>query len=202
MRGVSGSLSGSRRDMRVEGLSEQEDSPGPRAQDQLRAQDDARYYGLQALSNLDNAVNGSKLNNLNYRNQQASNEYSVPVKKNNITPPKPPRKAPSASPPSIRRGYMSHDELDFKNRRSELFDPTDSGMETGGPYSYTERNPGLNHLRDSGALNSRDSSRQSPSRGQAGGQGGSHTDSEILNSPTQVCWLATVTLSLASDWLE
>lgn len=174
-------VSGSRRDlaMRVEGHSEIEDSP--RAGDR----DDARYYGLQALSNLDSKVNGdNKLNNHNYRNQQAANEYSVPVKKNNITPPKPPRKAPSASPPSIRRGYMSHDELDFKNRRSELFDPTDSGMETGGPYSYTERNPSLGHVRESqGTMNSR----QSPGRGQAGGQGGNHTDSEILNSPTQVC---------------
>lgn len=168
------SVSGSKRDlaMRVEGHSEHEDSPrGDRGED--------RYYGLQALSNLDNKVNGdNKLNNINYRNQ--TNEYSVPVKKNNITPPKPPRKAPSASPPSIRRGYMSHDELDLKNRKSELFDPTDSGMETGGPYSYTERNPGLGHVRDSRG------ERQSPGRGQANGQGGNHTDSEILNSPTQV----------------
>ena len=180
--------------MRVEGHSEHEDSPRQARGDR----DDARYYGLQALSNLDNKVNGDKLNNLNYRNQQAQHEYSVPVKKNNITPPKPPRKAPSASPPSIRRGYMSHDELDFKNgRRSELFDPTDSGMETGGPYSYTERNPGLGHVRESGTLNSRDSARHhSPA------QGGNHTDSEILNSPTQVCEIATVTLSLASDWSD
>ena len=168
--------------MRVEGYSEQEDSPG-------LSHDDNRFYGLQALSNLDNAVNGNKLNNL-YRNQQQS-DYSVPVKKNNITPPKPPRKAPSASPPSIRRGYLSHDELDFKSRRSEMFETLDKEMESDGrvgggphhgPYSYTDKNPNLNHLRNSPTrlLNSR----QSPGRN----GGGNHTDSEILSSPTQVLY--------------
>ena len=155
--------------MRVEGYSEQEDSPGLN-------NEDTRFYGLQALSNLDNAVNGSKLNNL-YRNQTSSvGDYSVPMKKNNITPPKPPRKAPSASPPSVRRGYLSHDELDFKARRSELFDERD--MDASGPYSYTDKNPGLNHLRGSSPSRGM---RQSPSRG-------NHTDSEILNSPTQVLY--------------
>ena len=111
VKGVSGAERS--RAMRVEGHSEQEDSPGMNHEDN-------RFYGLQALSHLDNAVNGgTKLNNL-YRNQQS--EYSVPVKKNNITPPKPPSKAPSASPPSVRRGYLSHDELDFKARRSEMFE--------------------------------------------------------------------------------
>ena len=155
--------------MRVEGTSEQEDSP---------VHDDHRFYGLQALSHLDNAVNGTKLNNL-YRNQQQS-EYSVPVKKNNISPPKPPRKAPSTSPPSVRRGYLSHDELEFKSRRSEMYDDMDPNG-VGGPYSYTDKNPNLNHLRNSPtrALNSR----QSPSR-----NGGNHTDSEILSSPTQVLY--------------
>ena len=115
-----------------------------------------RFYGLQALSNLDNAVNGGqKMNNLYKMNNQP--EYSVPVKKNNITPPKPPRKAPSASPPSVRRGYLSHDELDFKARRSELFerDTADTELESAvsGAFSYTDKNPGLHHLRQ-----------QSPSR--------------------------------------
>ena len=163
--------------MRVEGYSEQEDSPGP------GHSDNNRFYGLQALSNLDNAVNGNKLNNL-YRSQDYS--HSAPAKKNNISPPKPPRKAPSASPPSIRRGYMSHDELDFKSRRSEVFDAIDdknirSDMETGPSYSYTDKNPSLNHLRKSPTrlMNLRQS--LSPSRG-------NHTDSEILNSPTQVLY--------------
>ena len=163
--------------MRVSGYSEQEDSPGP------GHHDNNRFYGLQALSNLDNAVNGNKLNNL-YRSQDYS--HSSPAKKNNISPPKPPRKAPSASPPSIRRGYMSHDELEFKSRRSEVYDQMEekgrqSDMETGASYSYTERNPNLTHLRKSPTrlVNLRQS--LSPSRG-------NHTDSEILNSPTQVLY--------------
>ena len=143
----------------MEGTSEQEDSPGP----------DSRLYGLQALSNLDNAVNG-KVNNL-YRDSSGSIDYSPPAKKNNLTPPKPPRKAPSASPPSIRKGYASHDELDYRSKsRSEMYEKGDP--ETGGAFSFAGANPSLNHLRQS-------PSRQSPSRG-------NHTDSEILSSPTQV----------------
>ena len=166
------------RAMRVSGYSEQEDSPGP---SQGPHNDNNRFYGLQALSNLDNAVNGNKLNNL-YRSQDYSH-HSNTVKKNNISPPKPPRKAPSVSPPSIRRGYMSHDELDFKSRRSEVFDALDDrSMDAGASYSYTDKNPNLNHLRNSPTrlMNLRQS--LSPSRG------GNHTDSEILNSPTQVLY--------------
>ena len=66
------------RAMRVSGYSEQEDSPGP---SQGPGNDNNRFYGLQALSNLDNAVNGNKLNNL-YRSQDYS--HSAPAKKNNI----------------------------------------------------------------------------------------------------------------------
>eukprot|EP00092_Neocalanus_flemingeri_P058211 GFUD01069325.1.p1 GENE.GFUD01069325.1~~GFUD01069325.1.p1 ORF type:complete len:724 (+),score=131.00 GFUD01069325.1:628-2799(+) len=159
--------------MRVDGHSEQEDSPGP-------VHNDNRFYGLQALSNLDNAVNG-KLNNL-YRDSSGSTDYSPPPKKNNYTPPKPPRKAPSASPPSIRRGYTSHDDLDYKSRKSEMYESSGNQreeMEPGAPYSYTGANPSLNHLRNSPTryINSR----QSPSRG-------NHTDSEILSSPTQVLY--------------
>jgi len=154
---------GRRRAMRVEGTSEQEDSPGPGG--------DSRLYGLQALSNLDNAVNG-KVNNL-YRDNSGSIDYSPPAKKNNLTPPKPPRKAPSASPPSIRKGYASHDELDYRSKsRSEMYERGDP--ETGGAFSFAGANPSLNHLRQS-------PSRQSPSRG-------NHTDSEILSSPTQVLY--------------
>merc|ERR1719209_1689160 len=154
---------GRRRAMRVEGTSEQEDSPGPGG--------DSRLYGLQALSNLDNAVNG-KVNNL-YRDNSGSIDYSPPAKKNNLTPPKPPRKAPSASPPSIRKGYASHDELDYRSKsRSEMYEKGDP--ETGGAFSFAGANPSLNHLRQS-------PSRQSPSRG-------NHTDSEILSSPTQVLY--------------
>ena len=153
--------------MRVEGTSEQEDSPGPGG--------DSRLYGLQALSNLDNAVNG-KVNNL-YRDSSGSIDYSPPAKKNNLTPPKPPRKAPSASPPSIRKGYASHDELDYRSKsRSEMYEKGDP--ETGGAFSFAGANPSLNHLRQS-------PSRQSPSRG-------NHTDSEILSSPTQVPNMTTL----------
>lgn len=171
---VKGSLGKDRvRAMRVDGHSEQEDSPGP-------VHNDNRFYGLQALSNLDNAVNG-KLNNL-YRDSSGSTDYSPPPKKNNYTPPKPPRKAPSASPPSIRRGYTSHDDLDFRSRKSEMYESSGNHreeMEPGAPYSYTGANPSLNHLRNSPTryINSR----QSPSRG-------NHTDSEILSSPTQVLY--------------
>ena len=151
------------RAMRVEGTSEQEDSPGPGGPD-------SRLYGLQALSNLDQAVNG-KVNNL-YRDSSGA-DYSPLPKKNNLTPPKPPRKAPSASPPSIRKGYVSHDELDYRSKsRSEMYEKQD--LETGGAFSYAGANPSLNHLRQS-------PSRQSPSRG-------NHTDSEILSSPTQVLY--------------
>jgi len=171
---VKGSLGRDRvRAMRVDGHSEQEDSPGP-------VHNDNRFYGLQALSNLDNAVNG-KLNNL-YRDSSGSTDYSPPPKKNNYTPPKPPRKAPSASPPSIRRGYTSHDDLDFKCRNSEMYESSGNPkeeMDPSAPYSYTGANPSLNHLRNSPTryINSR----QSPSRG-------NHTDSEILSSPTQVLY--------------
>ena len=81
---------------------------------------------------------------------------------------------------------MSHDELEFKSRRSEVYDQMEekgrqSDMETGANYSYTERNPNLTHLRKSPTrlVNLRQS--MSPSRG-------NHTDSEILNSPTQVLY--------------
>jgi len=171
---VRGSLGRDRvRAMRVDGHSEQEDSPGP-------VHNDNRFYGLQALSNLDNAVNG-KLNNL-YRDSSGSTDYSPPPKKNNYTPPKPPRKAPSASPPSIRRGYTSHDDLDFVSRKSEMYESAGNQkeeMEPGAPYSYTGANPSLNHLRNSPTRYV--NSRQSPSRG-------NHTDSEILSSPTQVLY--------------
>lgn len=171
---VKGSLVRDRvRAMRVDGHSEQEDSPGP-------VHNDNRFYGLQALSNLDNAVNG-KLNNL-YRDSSGSTDYSPPPKKNNYTPPKPPRKAPSASPPSIRRGYTSHDDLDFRSRKSEMYESSGNHreeMEPGAPYSYTGANPSLNHLRNSPTRYV--NSRQSPSRG-------NHTDSEILSSPTQVLY--------------
>ena len=86
---------------------------------------------------------------------------------------------------------MSHDELEFKSRRSEVYDQMEekgrqSDMETGANYSYTERNPNLTHLRKSPTrlVNLRQS--MSPSRG-------NHTDSEILNSPTQVLY-ATISL--------
>ena len=67
-----------------------------------------------------------------------------------------------------------------------MFETLDKEMESGvggpgGPYSYTDKNPNLNHLRNSPtrAVNSR----QSPGR-----NGGNHTDSEILSSPTQVLY--------------
>jgi len=152
------------RAMRVEGTSEQEDSPGP----------DSRFYGLQALSNLDNAVNG-KVNNL-YRDSSGSIDYSPPPKKNNLTPPKPPRKAPSASPPSLRKGYASHDELDFRSKsRNEMYESNQKKDFS----SYAGGNPSLNHLRESPTRLM--SSRQSPSRGNL-------TDTEILSSPTQVLY--------------
>merc|ERR1719228_1457122 len=94
----------------------------------------------------------------------------------------PPRKAPSASPPSIRRGYTSHDDLDFRSRKREMYESSRNqreDMETGAPYSYTDANPSLNHLRNSPTRYV--NSRQSPSRG-------NHTDSEILSSPTQVLY--------------
>merc|ERR1719210_2125953 len=55
-------------------------------------------------------------------------------------------------------------------------------MDAGASYSYTDKNPNLNHLRNSPTrlMNLRQS--LSPSRG------GNHTDSEILNSPTQVLY--------------
>lgn len=159
------------RGMRVEGTSEQEDSPGPGP--------DSRFYGLQALSNLDNAVNG-KVNNL-YRDSSGSIDYSPPPKKNNLTPPKPPRKAPSASPPSIRKGYASHDELELRTKsRNEMYEHNQKrDWENEGGFSYANANPSLNHLRESPTrlMNSR----QSPSRG-------NHTDTEILSSPTQVLY--------------
>ena len=47
--------------------------------------------------------------------------------------------------------YLSHDELDFKARRSELFERDTEGTElesaVSGAFSYTDKNPGLHHLR-------------------------------------------------------
>ena len=66
-------------------------------------------------------------------------------------------------PTSVRHSYLSasaylsHDELDFKARRSELFERDTEGTElesaVSGAFSYTDKNPGLHHLRQ-----------QSPSR--------------------------------------
>ena len=48
-------------------------------------------------------------------------------------------------------GYLSHDELNFKARRSELFERDTEGTElesaVSGAFSYTDKNPGLHHLR-------------------------------------------------------
>lgn len=168
------------RAMRVEGTSEQEDGPSP-ANNRLygaASASDNRLYGLHALSNLDNAVNG-KLNNL-YRDSSGSTDYSPPPKKNNYTPPKPPRKAPSASPPNIRKGYASLDELEFVPKRNNMYEPENYGAEPSFPNSYTGTNPTLNHLRASPSRHS-PFARQSPSRG-------NHTDSEILSSPSQVLY--------------
>ena len=155
--------------MRVEGFSEQEDCPSPA---------DHRLYGLQALSKLDNALNG-KVNNL-YRDRSVPADYSPSPKKNNFTPPKPPRKAPSSSPPNIRKGYNSLDELEFVDRRSSMYesDIPKYNMDLY-PNSYTGTNPNLNHLRGSPARFS-PTSRQSPSR--------SNHDKEILSSPSQVLY--------------
>jgi len=152
--------------MRVEGHSEQEDGSSPA---------DNRLYGLQALSKLDNALNG-KVSNL-YRDSSGSS-YSPPPKKNNFTPPKPPRKAPSASPPATRKGYASLDELEFGSRRSNIYEEEREDPRYNMDYtnSYTSTNPALNHLRGFSPA-----SRQSPSRG-------NHTDSEILSSPSQVLY--------------
>ena len=150
---------------------------------------------FQALSKLDNALNG-KVNNL-YRDSSGSS-YSPPPKKHNFTPPKPPRKAPSASPPSARKGYASLDELEFgSSRRSNIYEEEEEEEEVvvreedrGHHQSrynnnnnmeytnnaYTSTNPGLNHLRGYSPA-----SRQSPSRG-------NHTDSELLSSPSQVLY--------------
>jgi len=160
--------------MRVHGHSEQEDSPGPHGSH--NGQDD-RFYGLQALSNLDNAVNG-KVSNL-----QRESYSPPPQKKNNFQPPKPPRKAPSASPPNIRKGYTSTGDLDIRHKKGgEMFESARNASEereANNRFSYTTNNPSLNHLRNSPTHEM--NSRQSPSRG-------NHTDSEILSSPTQVLY--------------
>ena len=48
-------------------------------------------------------------------------------------------------------GYLSHHELNFKARRSELFERDTEGTElesaVSGAFSYTDKNPGLHHLR-------------------------------------------------------
>lgn len=159
------------RAMRVDGYSEQDDSSSPPPHDH-------RFYGLQALSNLDNAVNG-KINNFTInQDSSGSTDYSPPPKKNNYTPPKPPRKAPSSSPPNIRRGYVSYDELDQPSRNGDI--RYERKMENNAPFSYTGANPTLSRLSKSPGRFS-PSTRMSPSRG-------NHTDSEILNSPTQVLY--------------
>jgi hypothetical protein len=152
--------------MRVEGSSEQEDCPSPA---------DQRLYGLQALSKLDNAVNG-KISNL-YKDSSGSTDYSPPPKKNNYTPPKPPRKATSTSPPpNYRKGYSSLDELEIG---SKPHSPEKMDYSPPYPVSYTSANPNLQHLRSSPSRYS--PARQSPSRG-------NHTDSELLSSPSQVLY--------------
>ena len=56
-----------------------------------------------------------------------------------------------SSPPSVWHGYLSHDELNFKARRSELFERDTEGTElesaVSGAFSYTDKHPGLHHLR-------------------------------------------------------
>lgn len=166
------------RAMRVSGHSEIEDSPGP---GELNGDQDSRLYGLQALSNLDNAVNGGKMNNL--KNERSSfTDYSLPSKRNNVTPPKPPRKAPSASPPSLRKSYASQESVDPRFERERSFINNISHLDNSDSLrkiSYTETNPALSHIRNSPSRHL--NSRQSPSHGH-------HTDSEILSSPTQVLY--------------
>lgn len=161
--------------MRVDGHSEQEDNDEPGGPHNGQ---ENRFYGLQALSNLDNAVNGAKLNNLQ-QERSGSVEYSHPSKRNNFTPPKPPRKAPSSSPPSLRKSYTSHENLDLRDDMRKQYQNQMEDIDPNGRISYTGTNPSLYHLRNSPIRQM--NSRQSPSHG-------NHTDSEILSSPTQVLY--------------
>ena len=121
---------------------------------------------VQALSKLDNAVNG-KVSNL-HRDRSGSADYSAPQPKmNNFTPPKPPRKAPSSSPPNYRKGYASLDELEFVAKRNNHGGYDDEQQGYGGEqgYPYTGTNPAMDHLRSRSPSRQSPYSRQSPARG-------------------------------------
>ncbi len=181
-----------------------------------------RLFGLHALNNLDIAVNGKNVNSMpgyqEVRQQYLdssgnSADYSPqPVKRNQVisngtfisSPPnKPPRsKAPSASPPSVRRmaataatphyaqperstkmvssmmEQLSQDSR-FRRRLAETTD--DDGMSGVTSSAYSTHN--RNYL-PPGAVDTRElspSSRLSPSRT-------CMTDTELLRSPTEVLY--------------
>lgn len=175
---------------------------------------DNRLYGLHALNNLDIAVNGKEVNSMpsyheirrrgSSTNSSDENSLSRPPaskRPNNFeTPPKPPRKAPSASPPSVRRGMtsthyaqpaisglnnsdMEYDSRSFRKRLAEATTTAeDSAIASGGDAddstvtsSYTSR-----FIRKSPPRQLA-SSRLSPSRSCL-------TDTEILRSPSEVLY--------------
>ena len=154
---------------------------------------DNRLYGLHALNNLDIAVNGKEVNSMpSYQEiRLRSKNYPDSNPRYSDTPPKPPRKAPSQSPPSIRRGmthyaqpaisglYSDLESVASDNRKIRPENPNDdSAIASGGDAddstvtsSYTSR-----FIRKSPPRN-----RMSPSRT-------CMTDSEILRSPTEVLY--------------
>ena len=191
-------------------------------------------YGLHALNNLDIAVNGKEVNSMpSYReirrrgldgsggsddnSSSALDRYDNPSTtfdrfESNIVPPppKPPRKAPSTSPPSLRRSeaIMTHyarpatvhsptSQLDQTLFRKRFADSNndDSAIASGGDGGGTDDASGSNpsyrfpsHLRH----------RSSPPR-LASPSRTCMTDSEILRSPTEVLYAVSDKRKIRGD---
>ena len=191
--------------------------------------DDNKLYGLHALNNLDIAVNGKEVNSMpsyhevKRRSSQqmqsfqldssgGSAEYSPPLKRNNLAPtpppPKPPRKAPSMSPPSLKREpvhyaqpaisgsdyesrtHSSQMVMQMQRRATQLpssnsnYTPTeDSAIASGDGATDHEHHTSYTsrYIRKSPPRHVVSPSRLSPSRSCL-------TDTELLRSPTEVLY--------------
>jgi hypothetical protein len=149
---------------------------------------DNRLYGLHALNNLDIAVNGKEVNSM--PSYQEIRLRSRPQHQNFDTPPKPPRKAPSQSPPSVRRGMTHYAQPAISGLYSDLESVASDNRKIR-PENPNEDSAIASGDADDSTVTSSYTSRfirKSPPRQRMSPSRTCMTDSEILRSPTEVLY--------------
>ena len=148
---------------------------------------DNRLYGLHALNNLDIAVNGKEVNSM-------PSYQEIRLRSRNPhfdTPPKPPRKAPSQSPPSVRRGMTHYAQPAISGLYSDLESVASENRKIIRPENPNEDSAIASGDADDSTVTSSYTSRfirKSPPRQRMSPSRTCMTDSEILRSPTEVLY--------------